>query len=312
MGEAQKGVLAMLAACCIWGLSGLYYKLVAHVPPLEVLSHRTLWSLVFFGIVLLFQRRFGQLGAAFRHASGRVFLAAILISTNWFFFIWSVQSGHAVQASLGYYIFPLVAVMIGFLLLGERLTRGKWLAVALAGVAVAVLTWGLGVAPWISLVLAFTFGFYGLLKKGSAAGPVVSVTAEVLLLAPLALIWLWGVHTQGWSGLVGRAGGVFGHDLRDSLILMLSGPLTGGPLILFSYASRRVSLASIGLVQYVNPTLQFLVAVLAFREPFTGWHAAAFGLIWLALAIYSLESLRQERAARRARVMSGTEGATVT
>jgi len=312
MGEAQKGVLAMLAACCIWGLSGLYYKLVAHVPPLEVLSHRTLWSLVFFGIVLLFQRRFGQLGAVLRHAAGRMLLAALLISTNWFFFIWSVQSGHAVQASLGYYIFPLVAVMIGFLLLGERLTRGKWLAVALAGVAVAVLTWGLGVAPWISLVLAFTFGFYGLLKKGSAAGPVVSVTAEVLLLAPLALIWLWGVHTQGWSGLVGRAGGAFGHDLRDSLILMLSGPLTGGPLILFSYASRRVSLASIGLVQYVNPTLQFLVAVLAFREPFTRWHAAAFGLIWLALTIYSLESLRQERAARRARVMSGTEGATVT
>jgi len=312
MSEAQKGILAMVGACCIWGLSALYYKLVAHVPPLEVLSHRTLWSLVFFGIVLALQGRLAEVARLFRapRVLGLVFLAALMISANWFMFIYSVQTGHAMQASLGYYIFPLVAVMLGFVLLGERLSAGKWAAVGLAAAAVGVLTWGLGVAPWISLAIAFTFGFYGLLKRGSPAGPVVSVTTEVLLLSPLALVWLWGVHAQGWEGLVGRNLGTFGHNLRDSLILAASGVLTGGPLVLFSYASKRVSFATVGLVQYLNPTLQFLVATLAFAEPMTKWHAIAFPMIWVALAIYSLQSLRQDRAARRAAPSAGTSPTT--
>lgn len=304
----------MVAACCIWGLSSMYYKLVAHVPPLEVLSHRTLWSLVFFGLVLSAQGRLGQLGALIvqPRAMAVVVLAAVAISTNWFFFIYSVQVGHAMQASLGYYIFPLVAVALGFVFLGERHSVVKWGAVALACLAVAGLTWGLGVAPWTALVLAFTFGIYGLLKRGVAAGPVVSVTAEVLVLAPLAALWLWGVHVQGWTGLTGRNLGTFGHDLSDTVLLMLSGPLTATPLILFSYAAKRVSYATVGLVQYINPTLQFLVATLVFREAFTPWHGFAFALIWSALALYSGESLRQDRAARRAAIRASTEGVTRT
>ncbi len=314
MSEAGKGILAMVAACCIWGLSSLYYKMLAHVPPLEVLSHRTLWSMIFFGAVLAVQGRLGQVAELFRkpRVLAIVLLAAVLISTNWFFFIFSVQTGHAVQASLGYYIFPLVAVMLGFVLLGEKLGPAKWAAVGLAAAAVGVLTWGYGVAPWISLILAFSFGFYGLLKKGSPAGPVVSVTTEVLLLAPLALIWLWGVHMQGWQGLVGRNLATFGHSLKDSLLLMLAGPLTGAPLVLFSYASKRVRLGTVGLVQYLNPSLQFLVATLIFRETFTRWHAIAFPMIWLALALYSWSSLRQDRAARRVAVRVAGEGTTVT
>ncbi|MBK1636465.1 EamA family transporter RarD [Rhodovulum adriaticum] len=310
MSDAQKGILAMAAACVIWGLSAMYYKLVAHVPPLEVLSHRTLWSLVFFGLVLAAQGRLIELGRllARPRALAVVFVAALAISSNWFVFIYSVQVGHAVQASLGYYIFPLVAVALGFVFLGERHSTLKWLAVALACAAVAGLTWGLGVAPWASLFLAFTFGTYGLVKRSVPAGPVVSVTCEVLLLAPLALIWLWGVHSQGWPGLTGRNLGIFGHDLGDSLLLAFSGPLTATPLILFSYASKRVSYATVGLVQYINPTLQFLVATLVFKEAFTGWHAVAFGLIWTALALYSAESLRQDRAARRAAISAGTSG----
>lgn len=313
MSEARKGIMAMVAACCIWGLSSLYYKMLAHVPPLEVLSHRTLWSMLFFALVLAVQGRLGEIGRLFRapRVLAFVFLAAVTISTNWFFFIFSIQTGHAVQASLGYYIFPLVAVMLGLLFLRERLTPFKWLAVGLAAAAVGVLTWGLGVAPWISLVLAFSFGFYGLLKKGSPAGPVVSVTTEVLLLTPLALVWLWGVHTQGWTGLVGRNLGTFGHSLKDSLLLIVAGPLTGTPLILFSYASKRVNLSTVGLVQYINPTLQFLVATLIFREAFTPWHAIAFPLIWAALSVYSWESLRQDRAARRASIIAAGEGTTV-
>jgi chloramphenicol-sensitive protein RarD len=312
--EARKGILAMVGACGIWGLSSMYYKLLAHVPPEEVLGHRTLWSLVFFGLVLAVQGRLGELGrlVARPRALAVVAVAALMISVNWFLFILSIQIGHAVEASLGYYIFPLVAVALGFAVLGERHSAAKWGAVGLACVAVAVLTWGLGVAPWVALALAATFGVYGLIKRGVPSGPVVSVTAEVLLLAPLALLWLWGVHAQGWAGLTGRTLGAFGHDLSDSVMLMLSGPLTATPLILFSYASKRVSYATIGLVGYINPTLQFLVATIVFHEAFTPWHALAFGLIWAALALYSAESLRQERAARRASVRLGTSGTTRT
>lgn len=312
MEETRKGILAMVAACCIWGLSSMYYKLLAHVPPLEVLGHRTLWSLVFFGLVLAAQGRLVELWRliARPRALAVVFLAALAISTNWFFFIYSIQIGRAAEASIGYYIFPLVAVAIGFVVLGERHSAPKWIAVALAALAVGVLTWGLGVAPWIALALAGTFGLYGLIKRSVPAGPVVSVTCEVLLLSPLALIWLWGVHVQGWGGLTGRVLATFGHDLSDSLLLMLSGPLTATPLILFSYASKRVSYGTVGLVQYINPTLQFLVATLVFREHVTGWHIAALGLIWTALALYSGESLRQDRAARRAVISAGTSGRT--
>ena len=310
MTEATKGVAAMIGACTIWGLSALYYKLLAHVPPLEVLSHRTLWSLVFFAAVLALQ---GRLHMVARLAASRAALpvafAAVMISTNWFLFIFSIQVERATEASLGYYIFPLVAVLLGMIAFGETLGRGRALAVALAATAVVVLAAGLGAAPWISLALAFTFGFYGLMKKRVAAGPVVSVTTEVLILAPLALIWLAGVHMAGWGGLTGRTLGIYGSDMGTSLLLMLSGPLTATPLILFSYATRRVAMATVGLVQYLNPTLQFLVAVLVFAEPFTTWHAIAFPLIWTALAIYSGDNLRQERAARR-RAASAAVSAT--
>ncbi|WP_095589032.1 EamA family transporter RarD [Actibacterium ureilyticum] len=308
MTEARKGVLAMAAASVIWGLSSIYYKLLAHVPPLEVLCHRTLWSLLLFALVLMVQGRLGQVAALLRdrREALRVALAATMISVNWGMFIYSVQVGHAVEASLGYYIFPLVAVLMGFVVLGEGLSRRKWLAVGLATLAVCVLTAGLGVPPWISLALAVTFGFYGLIKQGLGAGPVVSVTTEVALLAPLALVWLWGVHTQGWTGLVGRNLGAFGSNWHDTLMLAGSGLLTGGPLILFSYASKRVSMASIGLVQYINPTLQFLVASLIFVEPVTRWHMVALPLIWGALAIYSWDSLRQERRSRKAAISVGT------
>lgn len=315
MTEAVKGFWAMVLACVVWGLSSLYYKALDHVPPLEVLSHRTLWSLVFFGAVLALQGRLGALGGALRGRGVLVLLfSALMISANWFVFIWSVQNGHAMQASLGYYIFPLVAVLIGVLGFGERLGRVQQAAVALAVLAVVVLTLGLGTAPWISLVLAVTFGLYGMVKKRLAVGPVVSVTAEVALLAPLAAIWLAGVHEGWWSEAGGATlppfGGWFGHDARTSAMLAFSGVLTGGPLMLFSFAARRVRMATVGLVQYLNPTLQFLCATLAFGEPFTPWHRAAFGLIWAALALYSWAAFRQPKAVASA-VSSASTSATV-
>ena len=193
---------------------------------------------------------------------------------------------------MGYYIFPLVAVLLGAVVLKERLSRVQWAAVVLAALAVTVLTLGLGVPPWIALILSVSFGLYGLVKKQLSVGPVVSVTAEVLLLSPIALGILWQVHTGGT--------GAFAASPRDAALLAFSGVLTASPLILFSYATKRVALATVGLVQYLNPTLQFLVATLVFEEVFTRWHAIAFAMIWTALVIYSLSALRQDRAARRA------------
>ncbi|MBM7066879.1 EamA family transporter RarD [Actibacterium sp. 188UL27-1] len=295
---AVQGLLAMVGACLIWGLSPLYYKLLDHVPATEVLAHRTLWSGVFFAAVLLIQRRLREVPNLLRHGAGLIVLAAVMISVNWFLFIWSVQVGRTIEASLGYYIFPLVAVVLGAGAFGERLGRVQWIAVGLAAAAVLTLILGLAVVPVISLALAITFGIYGLLKKRLSAGPVVSVTAEVAVLLPLAMAWLAVLHGQG--------GGVFGRSVQDTGVLMLSGVLTAGPLILFSYATRRVQMATIGLVQYLNPTLQFGCAVVVFQEPFTRWHALAFAMIWIALAIYSGQAIWSGRKASSNAATVGT------
>ncbi len=302
MQNARAGVFAMVASCTVWGLSPLYYKLLAHVPPLEVLSHRTLWSAAFFTAVLLFQGRLGRLREALGTPRSVAILgfAALMISTNWFLFIFSVQTGHTTEASLGYYIYPLVAVLLGMMAFRERLGTVQKLAVGLAAAAVLILSVASGVPPWISLMIALSFGMYSVAKKWLTVGPVVSVTAEVLLLSPLALAWLFHLHDT--------VGGAYGGDMSTTVLLMVSGPLTGVPLILFSYASQRVSMSTIGLVQYLNPTLQFFCAVVIFGEAFTPVDAIAFGLIWTALALYSGASLRQESVRRRASRTASAEG----
>ncbi|SDY09578.1 chloramphenicol-sensitive protein RarD [Citreimonas salinaria] len=301
MDSARSGVIAMVAACVIWGLSPLYYKLLSHVPPLEVLAHRTLWSLVTFAIFLGMQGRLRMLGAALgtARAAGLTTAAAVAISCNWFLFIMSVQTGRTTEASLGYYIFPLVAVLLGVLAFGERLAKLQWAAVALAAAAVVVMTLGEGVTPLISLMIAFTFGIYGLVKKGLSVGPVVSVTAEVTVLAPLAMGWLVWTHLEG--------GGAYAADPATTALLMVSGPLTAVPLVLFSRAAVRVRYATVGLIQYLNPTLQFFCAVIIFAEPFTTVHAAVFGLIWAALALYSASAFASDRARRRRPITSVAE-----
>ncbi len=295
----------MVAAALLWGLAPLYYKLLVHIDAVEILAHRTVWSFLLFALLLLVQGRLGQLPAAMNSARalGVIVLAAVMISTNWLLFILSVQWGMTTQAALGYYIFPLVAVMLGWVVLGEWLSRAQWSAVMLAALGVGVLTYGLGVAPWVSLVLAFSFGLYGLVKKRLSVGPTVSVTAEVAVLAPVGLAWLMWLETRG--------AGVFGEDMLDSFLLVFSGVLTATPLILFSYAARRVSLSTIGLLQYINPTGQFLCAVVIFGEPFSGWHMAAFGCIWVALALYSVSAVSRERASRRVAMAAAGPSTTV-
>lgn len=284
MSEARKGVIAMIGACLIWGFAPILYKQLSHLPPAEILAHRTLWSFATFGAVLMGQGRLRELGRLFRAGSQTALLicAAVVISVNWFFFIFAIGIGHAIEASIGYYIYPLVAVLAGRVVFGESISRWQVAAVALAGLAVLVLTVGFGVAPWISLVLAVSFTSYGVLKRWISAGPVLSVTGETLVLAPLAL---------GYLALWGQGG--FSGSARDAVMLVLSGPLTATPLILFSYANKRAPMAHVGLTQYLNPTLQFLVAALVFAEPVTRWHAIALPMIWLALALYSWSAFRR-------------------
>lgn len=290
MTEAAKGVGALIIACTVWGVSGLFYKLLTHIPAEQILSHRLLWSGVFFALVLLVQGRIGALIAVFGSwkTVKTLLLATVMISINWFTFITAVQIGQATEASLGYYIFPLISVVLGRVVFGETLGRAQIAAVALAALAVILLTVGLGVAPWIALVLGFSFGTYGVVKKGLDLGPVVSVTAEVLLLSPIALLVI-----------VSNDGGGFLNSWQDAGLLMFSGLLTGAPLILFSYAARRVALGTVGVLQYINPTLQALVAAAIFGEVFTIWHSLAFGLIWVAVAVFSVAAIQKQRAQKQ-------------
>ena len=287
MSEVKKGVLAMVVACIVWGLSPLYYKLLVSVPPIELLSHRTIWSLVLFALVLFIQGRLrGALGVlGNRNIMVTLFIAALMIAFNWFVFIYSIQINRATESSLGYFIFPLVSVIFGVVLFREKLGRAQMLAVMLAAVAVLILTYGLGQAPWIALSVSVSFGIYGVIKKSLSIPAIVTVTLEVLLLSPIALMILYLHHASD-------SGGQFGQSLSVSLLLILSGPMTATPLILFSYATRRVALATVGILQYINPSLQFLCATLLFLEPLSLWHAIAFPLIWAALALYSWASFQ--------------------
>lgn len=297
MSDWTKGFWAMIAVCVTWGFSPLFYRLLSDVPVVEVLAHRTLWSFVFFLGVLGVQGRLGALRAAvFGPHLPRIALAAVTISINWGVFIWAIQARHVVQTSLGYYIFPLVAVLMGMIFFGERLSRAQGAAVALAALAVAILTWGLGVAPWISLILAVSFAIYGVVKKSLPLGPVLSVAAEVALISPLALGWLLlqGIGTMPAPMAAPLA---FGGDWGITALLIASGLVTAVPLVMFSYAARRVGMGTLGLMLYLNPTLQFLCAVLLLGETITRWHVLAFAMIWAALAIYSLSGWRQSRRA---------------
>jgi len=286
--EAHKGILAVLASGLIWGFSPIYYKLLTHVPPIELLAHRVLWSVIFFVFLLGFQRRLGALRTAIttRRSVATLFLGACLIGVNWYIFIWSIQVEKAAEASLGYFIFPLVVVAMGWIGFGERLSRLQNIAIALAVAAVILMTLSKGLFPWIALVIALSFSLYGYVKKTILTGPVVSVTAEVLLLVPLAVAVLYFVHREG-AGSFGKAG-------FDTLLLVVSGPLTATPLIFFSYAASRISMATLGLSNYLNPTIQFFCAIVIFNEPINSVQFFSFAMIWLALALYSWEGFRKE------------------
>jgi chloramphenicol-sensitive protein RarD len=282
----QAGILYAALAYVMWGVFPVYFKALQSVPEDEILVHRMLWSLAFVLIVLAWRRQWSWIGAAVRQPRVLVgFTAsALILSGNWFIYIWAVNTGHVLDASLGYFINPLVNVTLGFMFLHERLRPGQWAAVALAACGVAWLTWSSGHPPWVALLLATSFGAYGLLRKTAKLGPLEGLALETLVLFPFALSYLvWLTVTSHNTFAAAPA--------SSQWLLVAAGPITAIPLLLFAAGARRIPMSMLGLMQYISPTLQLLLGVWLYHEPFGGTRLVGFVFIWTALLVYSAEGL---------------------
>jgi len=301
--EARLGVVYGLLAYAWWGFVALYFKAVANVPALEVLAHRVVWSALLLLVFVAIRGRGRDLRGIARDRRALLTLAgtAALIATNWYVFIWAVAHGHLLQASFGYYINPLVNVLLGVVFLGERLRTPQRWSVALAVVGVAWLGVSYRQVPLVALTLATSFGLYGLLRKTARADALTGLTLETILLLPLALAFLLGEHAAGRL--------VFLHgDRATDLLLPTAGVVTALPLLWFANAARRLRLATLGFLQYLSPSLQFLLAVALFGEAFTPAHRVAFACIWTALALYTVDTLRTGNASAQGHHRDPTHG----
>lgn len=286
----RLGVTAALAAYIFWGLAPIYFKWIDAVAPLEIIAHRILWSIPFLaGFLLIRDGRqfFARMRLPFKTVL-MLLLSGVLVVSNWLIFVWSVVNDQVLATSLGYFIGPLVNFLLGFIFLKERLTRIQTISVLIAASGTAYLGWFLGTPPWISLGLAFSFGFYGLVRKVLGVGPMVGLLWETLLLAlPAALYIAWSFH----NGSLG-----FGSvDTQTDLLLILAGLVTVLPLVWFNVAARNLRLSTVGFFQYIAPSMTFLMSVFLFKEVFTQGHMVAFACIWTALAMVSAETLMRMR-----------------
>ena len=281
----NRGIAYASAAYLMWGVFPIYFKALQKVAPLEILGHRIVWSLAVCAVLLLFLRRLQWLADLRRQP--RVLLgfiaSSVLVAANWFVYIWAVNADRVVDASLGYFINPLVNVLIGAAFLHERLRRAQWLAVGVAAAGVSWLTWQAGAVPWIGLMLALSFGLYGLLRKTAALGAIEGLTLETMLLTPLAAAYL------AWLVQTGQSGFAQG-DTATRLLLAAAGPVTAVPLLLFAAGARRIPFSTLGLLQYLGPSLQLLIGVWLYNEPFAE-RAPGYVLIWIALAVFSIEGI---------------------
>lgn len=290
----RLGILFASTAYAIWGLFPLYFKALLDIPPTEILVHRIVWSLAFLALVLAWRKQWAWIvGLVHQPKVLAGFTAsALLLSANWFVYIWAVNNGRVIDASLGYFINPLVSVLLGSVLLHERLRPVQWAAVALAGAGVAWLTWHGGHLPWIGLALALSFGFYGLLRKTAALGALEGLSLETAILFPVALGYLFMLTLDDRNAFATAS-------TSSQWLLAAAGPITAIPLLLFGAAARRIPLSLLGLLQYIGPTLQLLLGVWLYHEPFGGARLAGFALIWAALALYSMESMWRAWSAGR-------------
>ncbi|HYW17286.1 MAG TPA: EamA family transporter RarD [Allosphingosinicella sp.] len=292
--RTRSGLLMGLGAYALWGVLPLYFKALVHVASTEIVAHRILWSILFLGALATLWKKWGPIRSALanRKVALTLALTAVLIGINWLVYIYAVVSGHVLEGSLGYYLNPLVNVLLGVFLLKEKLSRLQKAAVALAGTGVAILAFGAGGAIWISLTLAASFAAYGYLRKVAPVDSLEGLWIETLFLAPLALGWVLWLTQTGDSGFL--------QTRLTDLLLILGGALTAIPLLLFTAAAKRLPYSTLGFLQYVAPSLQFLLAVLVFGEPLTTAHLVCFGAIWAALAIFVGEGVRSHRAAAAA------------
>jgi chloramphenicol-sensitive protein RarD len=286
----NRGILFGIGAYLLWGLFPLYWKALQSVPATQILGHRIVWSFAFLLILVVLMKSWASLRAIFKLPYTLVILAiaAVLLGSNWLVYIWGVNAGFIVETSLGYFINPLVNVLLGVLFLRERLRTFQWLPVGLAAIGVLYLTLSIGKVPWISLYLAITFGLYGLLKKLAAVGSVPGLTVEtgVLLLPSLGFL----IYTNfAGSGALGSS------TPWVTFLLVGSGVVTALPLLLFSAAARAIPLTTLGLLQYMAPTMQLLIGVLVYREPFDLTRLIGFSLIWIALILYTLEGFAMRK-----------------
>ena len=287
----QLGIIYTLLAFLIWGLFPLYFKALHGIAPEEIVLHRFIWSLIFLSAVLLIKQRWAWLKPALKQPKliGVFILSAVLLASNWYTYIWAVNAGRVVDASLGYFINPLINVLLGVLFLHERLRPAQWLAIAIAAAGVAWLTWHAGHLPWVALILACTFALYGLLRKTAQLGALEGLSLETLVLFPIALAAMVYLLSTGQSDFV-RA------PASTQALVLLAGPITAIPLLLFAAGARKIPLSLVGILQYTGPTLQLLIGVFVFHEAFGTARAIGFGLIWLALAVYAIDGWRSYRA----------------
>ncbi len=291
--SVRLGFICSVACATMWGLLPIYFRFLDHIGPAEMLVHRIVWS-VPCGLVLVMAMRHWPHVRAILSSRKALWLclSAGLLGCNWFIYIWAVAEERVMEASLGYYLNPIVNVIFGAIFFSERLRRLQWAAVGLAAIGVLIMTLALGRFPWVGLGLCMTFAFYAVIKKHYPVDSGAGFLIEILILAPIALVWMGWFLTQPDGRALGAGG-------SDAIWLLVAGPLTAVPLILFTMAAKRLQLSTVGIMQYVGPTLQFLVATLMFGETFSSVHAGAFILIWIAIIIFTTDSFVGEAKARR-------------
>ena len=290
--RARAGLLYGLAAYGLWGIMPIYFKWLQAVPSIDIVAHRVVWSLLVLVLLVTVARAWDQIGHAIRSRKALAMLCvtALLIGTNWLLYVYAINSGHILAGSLGYYLNPLANILMGRFILSERLTKIQWTAVAIAAAGIAVLAAGALDTLWISLTLCFSFATYGLLRKIIHVESLAGLTVETTLLFPIAL---------GWLLLGGAVGQPMGSGGQQTALLVAAGIISTVPLLCFTAAARRLAYSTVGMLQFIAPTLQFLLAVAVYDEPFTTAHGIAFGCIWTALALYVSAIVRDMRLARR-------------
>ncbi len=293
----QKGVLAAIGAYILWGVLPIYWKFLHDVPALQIMTHRIVWSFLFLSILITIRREWEPLRASIDKRTFFIYLGAgSILAVNWLTYIWAVNAGFIVETSLGYFINPLVSVVLGVIFLKERLRPLQWVPVGLAAAGVLYLSFNYGRLPWIALVLAFSFGVYGLIKKLAPLGALHGLTVETGAVFIPALGYLIAAQIAGV--------GAYGHgSTGQTALLSLTGVVTAIPLLLFAIGARRIPLAMVGILQYIAPSMQFLIGVLLYKEPFTTARLAGFAVIWLALILFTLEGFWQRRRMAQAVVV---------